>query len=147
MPDFMSPATRSRVMSRIRSKDTKPELALRRALFAAGVRGWRCHPKTVPGKPDLAFTRARVAVFVDGRFWHGHPDYFTFGKSGAYWDAKIERTQERDRLANEALARAGWTVVRFWDFEVEKDLSSCVGRVVDAVAAGRSTSAPQTRSA
>jgi DNA mismatch endonuclease (patch repair protein) len=126
MTDFLSKETRSRVMSRIRSKDTKPELAMRQALHAAGMRGWRCHPRGVPGKPDVAFTRWRVAVFVDGRFWHGHPDFFTFGKSGAYWDAKIARTQERDRLANEALAAAGWEVVRLWDFEVEQDLERCV---------------------
>jgi DNA mismatch endonuclease, patch repair protein len=120
-------------MSRIRSKDTKPELALRRALWAEGVRGWRVHRKGLPGKPDIAFGRRRVAVFVDGCFWHGHPDFFTPGKSGAYWDAKIERTKHRDRSANEALAAAGWTVLRFWDFDVENDLDSCVSRVVQAL--------------
>jgi DNA mismatch endonuclease, patch repair protein len=120
-------------MARIRSKDTKPELALRRELYRRGVRGWRCHPKAIPGKPDVAFTRWRVAVFVDGRFWHGHPDFFTPGKSGAYWDAKIARTQERDRIANQALEAAGWTVMRFWDFEVEDDLERCVAAVVDAL--------------
>jgi DNA mismatch endonuclease, patch repair protein len=133
--DFLSKETRSRVMSRIRSKDTKPELALRRALWAAGVRGWRVHAKKLPGKPDLAFTRRRVAVFVDGCFWHGHPDHFTPGKSGAYWDAKIARTQERDRLANAALEADGWAVVRLWDFEVEADLHGCVRRVAAALEA------------
>jgi DNA mismatch endonuclease (patch repair protein) len=137
MTDFLSPATRSRVMARIRSKDTKPELALRRGLWAAGLRGWRCHPGNIPGKPDLAFTRCKVAVFVDGRFWHGHPDYFTFGKSGAYWDAKIARTQERDRQANQALQAGGWEVIRLWDFEVEDDLASAIERVITAVAQRR----------
>lgn len=121
-------------MARIRSKDTKPEMALRQALYAAGIRGWRCHPKAVPGKPDIAFTRRRVAVFVDGRFWHGHPDFFTPGKSGDYWDAKIARTQERDRIANETLAADGWTVLRFWDFEVEDDLERVVESVASALA-------------
>lgn len=120
-------------MARIRSKDTKPELALRRALWAAGIRGWRVHPKALPGKPDVAFTRRRVAVFVDGCFWHGHPDFFTPGKSGSYWDSKIARTQERDRLANEALASDGWVVLRFWDFEVEADVASCVAAVASAL--------------
>lgn len=91
MADFLSKETRSRVMARIRSRDTKPELALRRALHAAGVRGWRLHRRDLPGRPDLAFGPARLAVFVDGAFWHGHPDYFTPGKSGAYWDAKMAR--------------------------------------------------------
>src|SRR4051812_5171238 len=137
MPDHLSKAGRSRNMAAIRSKDTKPELALRRSLHAVGLRGWRCHERGVPGKPDIAFTRWRLAVFIDGRFWHGHPDYFTFGKSGAYWDKKIARTQERDRLANEALAAAGWTVLRFWDFEVEDDLAGCVQRVLGCLAAAK----------
>jgi DNA mismatch endonuclease (patch repair protein) len=123
-------------MARIRARDTKPELLLRRALFASGIRGWRLHVRDLPGRPDLAFRRRKVAVFVDGCFWHGHPDFFTPGKSGAYWDAKISRTKERDRLANEALAAAGWTVLRFWDFEVETDLDVCVERVHAAIAAG-----------
>jgi DNA mismatch endonuclease (patch repair protein) len=127
--DFLAKETRSRVMARIRSRDTKPELALRKALWARGLRGWRVHAKALPGKPDLAFPRWRIAVFVDGRFWHGHPDFFTPGKSGAYWDAKIARTQERDRLANERLAEAGWQVIRLWDLEVERDLGACVERV------------------
>jgi DNA mismatch endonuclease, patch repair protein len=131
--DFLSVETRSRVMSRIRSKNTGPELALRRELFTRGIRGWRCHSKRVPGKPDLAFTRWRVAVFVDGCFWHGHPDYFTAGKSGAYWDAKIERTKQRDQLANEALSEDGWAVLRFWDFEVENELARCADLVVEAL--------------
>lgn len=145
--DFLSKETRSRVMARIRSKDTKPELALRRALHAVGERGWRCHAKTVPGKPDLAFTRWRVAVFVDGRFWHGHPDYFTPGKSGAYWDAKIARTQERDRQADAALTGAGWRVLRFWDFEIEGDLDACVARVCEALSAARASSRAPARAA
>jgi DNA mismatch endonuclease (patch repair protein) len=136
--DFLSKETRSRVMSRIRSRDTKPEVALRQALFAQGVRGWRCHSKGLPGKPDIAFTRWKVAVFVDGCFWHGHPDYFTPGKSGAYWDQKIARTKERDAAANAALAAAGWSVIRFWDFEVEQHLEACVGRVVALLGAARS---------
>jgi DNA mismatch endonuclease (patch repair protein) len=133
MTDFLSKDTRSRVMARIGSKNTKPERRLRSALFQAGLRGWRCHPKQVPGKPDIAFIRWRIAVFVDGRFWHGHPDYFTFGKSGAYWDAKIARTQERDRLANETLTAANWLVLRFWDFEVEQALPACVEEVRTAL--------------
>lgn len=125
-------------MSRIRSRNTGPEIALRRALFAQGLRGWRCHTKGLPGKPDIAFTRWKVAVFVDGCFWHGHPDFFTPGKSGAYWDAKIARTKERDAQANAALASAGWTVLRLWDFEVEEDVAACAGRVAVLVDQARS---------
>jgi DNA mismatch endonuclease (patch repair protein) len=145
MTDFLSVETRSRVMARIRSKDTKPELALRRALWTRGMRGWRCHPKAVPGKPDVAFNRLRVAVFVDGRFWHGHRDYFTYGKSGEYWDQKIARTQQRDREANETLTRDGWTVLRFWDFEIEADLLKCTDRIVRAVEIARQGRRPRRR--
>jgi DNA mismatch endonuclease, patch repair protein len=138
MPDHLSPEGRSRNMAAIRAKNTKPELAIRRGLHARGLRGWRCHSRDLPGKPDLAFTRWKVAVFIDGAFWHGHPEHFTFGRSGTYWDAKIARTQERDRLANGALRAAGWTVVRFWDFEVKEDLDACLGKILDALAqAGR----------
>jgi DNA mismatch endonuclease (patch repair protein) len=138
MTDFLSKETRSRVMARIRSKDTRPELALRKELHMRGLRGWRCHPGTVAGKPDVAFTKWRVAVFVDGCFWHGHPDFFTPGKSGAYWDAKIERTKERDRLANETLSAAGWRVLRFWDFEIERNLEGCASLVEEALKQARS---------
>lgn len=125
-------------MAAIRSKNTKPELLVRRALYARGIRGWRCHAKTIPGKPDLAFTRWKVAVFIDGAFWHGHPDHFTPGHSGAYWDAKIARTQERDRSANESLGDSGWTVLRFWDFDLLADLNKVLEEIASAlVAAGR----------
>lgn len=127
-------------MSRIGSKNTGPELTLRHALFRAGLRGWRCNLGNLPGKPDVVFTRPKLAIFVDGRFWHGHPDYFTPGKSGQYWDAKIARTQERDRRATAELEELGWTVLRFWDFEVEEDLERCVSLVARAL--GRETSLP-----
>jgi DNA mismatch endonuclease, patch repair protein len=124
--------TRSRVMSRIRSRDTGPEIALRRALWAAGLRGWRLHPKRVPGRPDVAWIGRRIAVFVDGAFWHGHPDHY-HGQSGPYWDEKIARNRARDVRVNAELRDAGWTVLRFWDFEVEKATADCVKAVAAAV--------------
>jgi DNA mismatch endonuclease, patch repair protein len=138
MADHLTPAGRSRVMAHIRSANTKPELAMRKGLHGLGLRGWRCHARALPGKPDIAFTRWKVAVFVDGAFWHGHPDHFTFGRSGEYWDRKIARTKERDAVANDALRAAGWMVLRFWDFEVRNDLSQCLESITDALAnAGR----------
>jgi DNA mismatch endonuclease (patch repair protein) len=124
----MTKAQRSATMSRVRTKDTAPELALRHALWAAGLRGWRCHPKQVRGRPDLAWIGRKVAVFVDGAFWHGHPDHY-WGQSGRFWDEKIERNRQRDLAVNTELKEAGWRVVRLWDFEVEKDISTCVDRI------------------
>lgn len=131
-------------MAKIGSKDTKPELMLRRALWASGLRGWRCHRK-LPGKPDLAFGPSRVAVFVDGAFWHGHPDKFTFGKSGEFWDTKIKRNQERDREVDTLLMDSGWTVLRFWDFEVEGNPADCVEAVTQAVESAKRGEPTQNR--
>lgn len=136
MGDHLSAQGRSRNMAAIRAKDTKPELALRQALWRGGVRGWRCHVRAVPGNPDLAFTRCKVAVFVDGAYWHGHPDHIRPGAS-EYWRAKIARTQERDRAANAALVTDGWTVLRFWDFQIARELDRCVDSVKAAVQAAR----------
>jgi DNA mismatch endonuclease (patch repair protein) len=110
---------RSRVMAAVKSRDTKPELSLRTSLSALGIRGWRCHDPALPGKPDLTFRRARLAVFVDGAFWHGHPRKYWSGRSGPYWDAKIARNRERDRRVNGQLRKLGWRVMRVWDFELE----------------------------
>jgi DNA mismatch endonuclease, patch repair protein len=124
-------------MARVRNRDTDPEIALRRALWAAGMRGWRCHPRTVPGRPDLAWVGRRVAIFVDGAFWHGHPNHY-WGQSGKFWNDKIARNRARDEAVNKELDAAGWTVVRFWDFEVERDLPRCVERVGHALQRQRS---------
>jgi DNA mismatch endonuclease (patch repair protein) len=129
MPDTYSPEVRSRVMARVKGRDTGPEMVLRRALWAMGVRGWRCHRTTIPGRPDLAFGRARVAVFVDGGFWHGHPSKYWPGRSGPYWDAKIARNQARDKRVDQQLQELGWTVVRLWDFEVQADPADAADRV------------------
>lgn len=121
MPDTYPREVRSRVMAQVKGRDTRPEMTLRKALFSIGIRGWRCHRKDLPGTPDLVFGPSKVVVFVDGAFWHGHPDKYWPGRSGAYWDAKIERNMERDRRVNKDLKRAGWKVIRIWDFEVLRD--------------------------
>lgn len=139
MADHLSERSRSNLMARVRNRDTAPELALRRALFAAGVRGWRCHPRAVPGRPDLAFGPARVAVFVDGAFWHGHLDYY-HGQSGPFWDKKIATNRARDERVNADLGKAGWEALRFWDFEIERQLAGCVERVQQALTARRTGS-------
>jgi len=133
---------RRQIMAAVRSADTGPELQLRRALYAAGVRGWRCHYKRVRGKPDLAWPSLRIAVFVDGAFWHGHPSRHKIGRSGSYWDEKIARNVERDREIDAALRDDGWTVVRAWDFEIARELATVVERVKRALS---DRSSPATR--
>lgn len=114
----MTREARAMVMSRVKNKDTAPEVTLRKALYAAGIRGWRCHVRRIAGTPDIAFTRWKLAVFVDGAFWHGHPSHFKAGQSGSFWDKKIEFNRRRDAEVTRHLVEDGWTVVRVWDFEL-----------------------------
>jgi DNA mismatch endonuclease (patch repair protein) len=121
-------------MAAIRAKNTKPELALRAALRQAGATGYRIHRKEIPGRPDVAFMRWGVAVFVDGVFWHGHPDHWDPEKASSdYWRIKIARNIERDRSADNALTEMGWAVVRIWDQDVKANVAECAGRVTDAL--------------
>jgi DNA mismatch endonuclease (patch repair protein) len=129
MTDTRTPEQRKRIMAAVRGKNTAPEVALRRALHAAGVRGWRNHYKPAAGTPDLAWPALRVAVFVDGAFWHGHPSRHKPGRSGAYWDEKIAGNVERDRRVDAELEADGWMVLRVWDFEVRKELPRVVAGV------------------
>lgn len=117
-----------------RSKNTAPELTLRRALWAAGVRGYRVHLRTLAGKPDLAFTRRRLAVFVHGCFWHGCPDCATRRnlkptQNAAYWAAKIAENQRRDERNHASLEALGWRVVVVWECELKRDLAEIVARI------------------
>lgn len=132
MADNMTAAQRSATMARIRSRDTKPELCIRRLAHARGLR-FRKHAKWLPGTPDLAFSRAKVAVFVDGDFWHGWK--FDEWRDGLapYWLAKIERNMERDRLTYEALRTIGWTVIRVWEHEIRADAAACVDHIESVV--------------
>lgn len=132
MSDHLNAEERRALMRKVRTRDTAPELMLRRAMWAAGLRGWRAHPTGVLGRPDIAWMGRRLAVFVDGAFWHGHPDHY-HGQSGEFWDRKIARNRERDREVNDGLERMGWEVVRVWDFEVERDAPGAVGRVRNAL--------------
>jgi DNA mismatch endonuclease, patch repair protein len=132
--DTRTKEQRSRIMAAVRGKHTSPEVALRKALYAAGIRGWRCHYKRAPGTPDLAWPGRRVAVFVDGAFWHGHPSRHKPGRSGRYWDEKIERNIARDRRVDAELRDDGWIVLRVWDFDVRKNLAGVVSEVEAALA-------------
>lgn len=120
-------------MSRVRAKDTRPELSLRRALWASGIRGWRCHCRGVIGTPDLCWKGRKVAVFVDSAWWHGHPSRYVVGRHPERWDRKIQANMFRDDAVNRELSAEGWTIVRIWDFELEQDLDDAVQRVQAAL--------------
>ncbi|WP_448006147.1 very short patch repair endonuclease [Agromyces bauzanensis] len=113
------PNDRRRNMQANRRRDTAPERALRSLLFAGGFR-YRCDFRVdldgVRARPDIAFTRAKVAVFVDGCFWHGCPEHFSEPRRNAdYWGPKLARNRERDRVQTAALETAGWRVIRIWE--------------------------------
>ncbi len=125
---FYTTAERSKNMSKIRGKDTKPEVALRKAVWQLGYR-YRKNHKKLAGKPDLAFTRQKVAVFVDGEFWHGHnweEKKHRIKSNQAFWIPKIERNMQRDRQNTQLLEQQGWTVLRFWEQDLKKDLGGCL---------------------
>jgi DNA mismatch endonuclease, patch repair protein len=133
MTDTRTPEQRKRIMAAVKRRDTLPELELRRALYAHGLRGWRCDYRKAPGRPDIAWPGRKVAIFVDGAFWHGHPSRHKPGRSGRYWDEKIATNVARDKRVNRELEKVGWVVLRVWDFEIRKDLESVVTRVEAAL--------------
>lgn len=137
------PDTTRRIMSAVRNRDTKPELALRRALHARGLR-YRLKG-ALPGKPDIVFGPAKVAVFVDGDYWHGNAwrtrghatfeAYYGRGANAQFWLDKIRRNIARDRNITAVLSEAGWTVLRCWESDIDRDLPAVTDRVTAAVRA------------
>lgn len=131
MTDHLSPEQRHRCMRANRSKGTRPELRLGKELWR---RGWhyRKNMKGVPGSPDLCFKGRKVAVFVDGEFWHGRnwdKSKLRIKSRREYWWPKIENNMARDARIDHQLAAMGWRVIRFWDSEVMKNVSGCADKV------------------
>lgn len=132
----MTKAERHKNMSHIRAKDTKPEVILRKALWHRGLR-YRKNYAFLPGKPDIVLTKYRIAIFVDGDFWHArnhqeHPGE-QVGSNKEYWRIKLKNNVERDKMVNEALTEQGWLVLRFWSSEVMKHLDDCVEQILQYI--------------
>lgn len=130
-------AASSRVKSRNRCEDTAHEKLLKQSLWRMGFR-YRKNCRELPGKPDLAFLRARVAVFCDGDFWHGREwtrlkEKLATGANSAYWVAKIAANMERDLRNTAALEGAGWLVIRLWESEIRRDPAAAAERVKEAL--------------
>lgn len=133
--DKRSEATISYTMSRIKGKDTSIEVKLRKELYRLGYR-YRANSKYIFGHPDISFKEYKVVIFCDSEFWHGYN--FEENKKRLhshldYWIPKIERNIARDKEVNEELERQGYTVLRFWGNEINKDLPSCIAKIEEAL--------------
>lgn len=137
MADDLTPEQRRRNMQAIRSKDTTIELRMRKALWERGIR-YRKNYKRLIGKPDIAITRYKIAVFCDSDYWHGY-DWENRNQriksNRDYWVPKIERNMERDREVTAALQNEGWLVLRFWEWQIRKQLDECVEAVLRSIEA------------
>ena len=138
MSDKLTPEQRHKCMHNIKSKDSGIEVALRKALWAKGYR-YRKNYKDLPGKPDVALTKYKVAVFCDSEFFHGkdwdeslHAQILR-GSNAEFWEKKILRNMERDREVTAKLEAMGWTVLRFWGKDIKKNLEGCVTTIEEAL--------------
>lgn len=138
---FYTTKKRSKMMGKIRSKNTKPELLFRKALWKKNVR-YRIDNKKLPGKPDVSIKKYKLAIFIDGEFWHGY-DWdkrkMEIKSNREFWIPKIERNMQRDRQVNQLLSEMGYTVFRFWSNEILKDLDTCINDVLEYIATGENT--------
>ena len=127
MPDVFTKAKRSQVMSRIRSRENRDtEIALAKLFRRNKITGWRRNQK-IFGKPDFTFPKLKLAVFVDGCFWHGCPKHATQPKSNqAFWRRKFSKNKKRDVLVTRTLRRAGWLVLRIWECALKKNPLNCL---------------------
>ncbi|HRJ51905.1 MAG TPA: very short patch repair endonuclease [Candidatus Thiothrix moscowensis] len=135
MTDIVDPATRSRMMSGIRGKDTKPEMLIRKALHKRGFR-YRLHAKDLPGKPDLVFPKYKAVVFIHGCFWHGHEGckYFKVPQTRTeFWLNKIEGNRLRDKQVRTQLEESGWRVGIIWECSVRYRRSDIINVLIDCL--------------
>lgn len=141
--DQFSPEKRSWIMSRVKGKDTTPEIEVRRELWCRGMR-YRTQNRGLPGKPDIVFPRARVVVFIDGAFWHGKKlSLHRLDQMSAYWRTKIRQTVERDALNNKRLQDMGYLVLRFLERDVLRNTST-IADEIEKVVRGEVRERPNT---
>jgi len=130
--DILTPQQRAYCMSRIRGRDTVPEIRFRKALWGLGVR-YRAKNR-LSGRPDIVIKNARIVVFVDGCFWHQCPKHFVMPRTRRqFWKNKIEGNKRRDRVVNKTLRRDGWTVLRFWEHEIDEQLARACSRILQVL--------------
>ena len=133
--EFNTTPERSELMSKIRGKETTPEVLLRKSLWKEGIR-YRKNNKKVRGCPDISISKFKIAIFVDGDFWHGYNWQEKKKKLKAnrkYWIKKIERNMVRDTETTYDLNKDGWTVIRIWENEIKVDVEGCVKKIIEAI--------------
>lgn len=138
MADRLTPEQRHKTMAAIKSKDTKIEVMLRKELWRRGIRGFRKNYKKLPGKPDIVFTKQKVAIFCDSEFWHGYKweeKKKRISTNKEYWITKIENNIERDCKVGRELQDQGWVVLRFWEKDIKKSIKVCADTI--EIALGR----------
>lgn len=133
MTDVHIPEQRSRNMAAIRGKNTAPEMKIRQMLYARDMRGYRIH-YSLPRKPDIVFTKQKIAIFIDGCYWNKCPQCFQEPqKNRDFWIKKINGNVERDTRVNTELTDSGWIVLRFWEHDLKKDPESVVNKIIETV--------------
>jgi DNA mismatch endonuclease (patch repair protein) len=133
MTDVLTQEQRRLNMSHIRAKNTGPEVKLRKLLFAHGTRGYRIH-FDLPGKPDIVFTKKKIAIFIDGCFWHKCPICFKEPETrNEFWMKKIQSNIDRDKKVNAQLKTEGWTILRLWEHEIRKDPENAVKKIITII--------------
>lgn len=136
MTDVLTRKQRSYCMSRIHAKDTQPEIILRKAISGKGIRGYRLYYK-LPGKPDIVFPKRKIAIFIDGCFWHKCPECFVRpGTNRGFWNKKIDSNIKRDRIINATLKKDGWAVLRIWEHELRNE-KIIKRKILDNIGHGR----------
>ena len=119
-------------MSKIRGKNTKPEMLFRKMLWKKGVR-YRVNNKKLPGKPDISILKYKLAIFIDGEFWHGYnwnERKKTIKSNRAFWIPKIERNMQRDKEVNKQLIEMDYMIFRFWEHEIKNELTKCINDIL-----------------
>lgn len=132
---FYTTSERSKIMSKIKSKDTKPEQNFRKRLWSLGYR-YKKHVKELPGTPDIVFEKFKLVIFIDGEFWHGYNWFEKKQKlhtNKKFWIPKIERNMQRDIVNNAELGRMGYEVFRFWEHDLKKDLEVCILEITNYI--------------
>ncbi|MEZ7892706.1 MAG: very short patch repair endonuclease [Candidatus Wallbacteria bacterium] len=130
MTDTVDKQTRSKIMQKVKSFDTSIEVKLRKELWKHEIKGWRKNYKKLIGKPDIVFTKYKIAIFINGCFWHGCPKCYRLPQTNKkYWINKVNKNTLRDKNNIKILMKIGWTVINFWEHEINNNILKCINKI------------------